>query len=513
MHGPADTLTEGIAGMNPKEIAAYLRTARNVIANDLRPELKAPHLAAAASTVIMLLDRLTTTLATGDESASLRMGTWQSLANELHTLGIRTPEVAAPAATASGPWDRLAAQVAAVQSGIGRNGGFEQFTAKLANGDSAAEQWCAKAVAAFGDFAEAGEPHVPSSVAATPAVTATAAIDPAAALREKLSGYLLQRFPSLPTDPITRFVIAPGGHVKQSVLFTLRPNSDLPSRLVLRRDLALSITGTTVVDEFPIIQRTHALGLPVPKPLLLESDPEPLGGAFMIMTEVEDAEGAGTYFPEERRLAKRVVGPDFGREVAGVLARLHAGTAAKQGHSVDFTPEVRAHREQWAALPAAPYSLSMDLSYAWLLSHPLPPNRPRCLTHGDIGYHNFMVRNGHVAALLDWELSHEADPAEDLAQCRMMLLPDTMPWPEFVKEYVAAGGDPAACDERAVAYYCIWTYLKHGLMNGTLKHLYLKGERDDAVAAIVSAHYFVRLMQYQARALQIAVDAHRTPVT
>jgi len=121
-----------------------------------------------------------------------------------------------------------------------------------------------------------------------------------------------------------------------------------------------------------------------------------------------------------------------------------------------------------------------------------------------------MVRDGRLAALLDWELAHPGDPAEDLAQCRMMLLPDVMPWEEFVREYVAAGGDSEACEANSVAHYCVWTYLKHGLMNATLREVYLNGARDDVIAASVASHYYYRLLvQYQARALQIAVDASR----
>jgi aminoglycoside phosphotransferase (APT) family kinase protein len=297
--------------------------------------------------------------------------------------------------------------------------------------------------------------------------------------------------------------------VKQTALFRLAPNKDLPSRLVLRRDLALSITGTTVVDEFPIIDRVFKLGLPVPQPILVEADRALLDGAFMIMVEIESATPAGTYFAEERKLQPRLMGPSFGKEVAALLAQLHRGTAHASGTAVDFNEQLKQHYNDWCAIDSPPLSLTMDLSYAWLLSHPLPPDRPQALVHGDIGSHNMMVRDGHLVSLLDWELAHEGDPAEDLAQCRMMLLPDTMPWPDFKREYLAAGGDPLACDDRAVAYYCIWTYLKHGLMNSTLRNVYLRGERDDMVAAIVAGHYYVRLMQYQARALQIAVDTQK----
>ena len=166
-------------------------------------------------------------------------------------------------------------------------------------------------------------------------------------------------------------------------------------------------------------------------------------------------------------------------------------------------------RSTWRKLPQQPFALPAELAFAWLISHPLPADRPRCLIHGDVGSHNIMVRDGRLAALLDWELAHEDDPAIDLAQCRMMLLPDVMPWQEFARHYVAAGGDPVACEGSAVAYFCVWTYIKHGVMNATVRNMYLRGERDDPIAASIAGHYYHRLQQYEARALQIAVDESR----
>src|SRR5262245_19607329 len=358
--------------MNPGELAAYLRTIRNVIADDLRPDLKSVHLGAAAASVVILLDRLVTTLRTGDSAAAARLEEWNEIGAELGRLGLAAGG-GADESGAGAPYDALEARYADVQQAVGRGTPFENLTAKLAAHDPPTMRWYARSVAALVDFAEAGEPQVPAPRApANPAQPA----DESEILRARLSGYLARRFPALPRDPITRFAIAPRGHVKQTVIFSLVPNEILPKRLVLRRDLSHSITGTTVIDEFPIIERAFSLGLPVPKPIFLEKDREPLDGTFMVMTEVTDAVGAGTYFPEERRLAPRTVGPEFGRDVASVLARLHSGTAKQGGTSIDFTEQVRKHYTTWCALPSPPFSLSMELGYAWLLSHPLSPDRP-----------------------------------------------------------------------------------------------------------------------------------------
>lgn len=140
-----------------------------------------------------------------------------------------------------------------------------------------------------------------------------------------------------------------------------------------------------------------------------------------------------------------------------------------------------------------------------MLAHPLPADRVLAFIHGDMGAHNLMSRDGHLAGILDWELAREGDPAEDLAQAKMMLLPDIMAWGEFAEAYVSQGGSPEGCADHAVAYYCIWTYLKHGAINTRLWDYFNEGFRDDAPAASIAGHFIERLGLYQARALADAV--------
>src|SRR5271163_4442612 len=122
----------------------------------------------------------------------------------------------------------------------------------------------------------------------------------------------------------------------------------------------------------------------------------------------------------------------------------------------DYNKQALELRAAWSGIsPKTPWSLSMELGHAWLASHPVAAERPYCTVHGDFSMHNILVRDGHLAAVVDWELAAIGDPADDLAQCRMLLTPGIIEWPEFVAAYVAAGGDPLACDPQAVAYFCI----------------------------------------------------------
>jgi aminoglycoside phosphotransferase (APT) family kinase protein len=51
---------------------------------------------------------------------------------------------------------------------------------------------------------------------------------------------------------------------------------------------------------------------------------------------------------------------------------------------------------------------------AWLRRHLPPPPDRICLVHGDFRPANVLVEQGHVSALLDWELARLGDSHDDL---------------------------------------------------------------------------------------------------
>ena len=66
------------------------------------------------------------------------------------------------------------------------------------------------------------------------------------------------------------------------------------------------------------------------------------------------------------------------------------------------------YRESGAKIPL------FDHTLRWLSDHLPEPAEPRLL-HGDFRMGNLMIDAGGIAAILDWELAHIGDPAQDLA--------------------------------------------------------------------------------------------------
>ena len=489
----------------------HLRAVRDMLANDLRAELSSGNSKDLLDHAVLLLNRMITELELGPQFTLDNLPVWSKLGAEFAELDHHGPFSAAPLHHSGSPldplddlFDALRARTAAAFPA--------NWLGALAQSDSAESAWLSRAVRAAASAVERYEANI--SQAPDPATkSAFATTDE---LRGLLSTYLTARFPQLPVDPIVAFRLVPGGRAKRTAILQLRKNPIFPEQVVLRSDTAAVHTGTTVADEFPLLEKLHGEGLPVPKPYLVERDVSIIGGTFMIMEEVADAVLAGEPFPQERRRSaagSSNMGPEFGAQIARFLAGLHTTTRKAANSNTPIDAEVRRAYEQWNAIEKPSMSIGIDLGFAWLLSHPLPNDRPACIVHGDFGSHNLLTRHGSLVAVLDWELSHVGDPAADFGDCRRMLLDELMPWPEIVAAYVRAGGDPTACDAHAVRYYSIWRFTKHGAMTAVLRRMFLDGTRGgDVLAAGASWHFGQRLHQLCLRELHAALNEPDGPL-
>lgn len=487
-----------------EQLPKFLACIASELAGSIRKEVQTDYARKTIDSLNLVLSRLIAETGPGQQLATAKQPAWSQLADEFPSgyLG-KLPPLSTETGSRLESLDQLATHMQATLAGPG----LDQLVTALRAGDATARSWFTRTASELNELLQGLQDNVTQPKPRQGA--ATVADDPEE-LRRRLGAYLADRFPSLPADCVTELRIATGGQIKRTALFRLVKNDVLAERLVLRQDMPFNFTGTVVTDEFEILKRVSGLGVLAPTPLLLEPDPNKLavGGGlqFMIMSEVEEAVGAGVYFPEERAVLGHTMGPEFGYEVAGALARLHAATRVTDRGAGEQAQRQRdaalaEWRETWSRFDKPPFSLAADLGAAWMLAHPLDTNRPRTLTHGDVGAHNLLSREGHLAGVLDWELARDGDPSEDLAQAKMMLLPDIMPWERFADAYIAQGGPPEACDSHAVAYYSIWTYLKHGAINTRLWNYFNDGSRDDAPAASIAGHFIERISLYQARAL------------
>lgn len=186
----------------------------------------------------------------------------------------------------------------------------------------------------------------------------------------------------------------------------------------------------SLAGEGDLIRAAAALGLPVPEVLGTTDDPH---GLVMSMVE-------GTSTPSPAEVER--VAPQY----MGLLAVLHRAdhssfpldpaATVTEAISHDFRQfQVRAHAGGLGDIP-----LIRCAERILELTMPQLSDAPNVL-HGDAGAGNFMVHDGVVAAMLDWELSHLGDYHEDLAWMWMRGAHTSFGDPkQRIAEYVLASG-------------------------------------------------------------------------
>jgi aminoglycoside phosphotransferase (APT) family kinase protein len=327
----------------------------------------------------------------------------------------------------------------------------------------------------------------------------------------RLEAYLRHRFPDTPDLRVLEATVVPGGRSKETYKVRLDgAGSHLPDRCVLRMDREVALMSTRAVAELELLECVARLGIPVPEPLLGEGDESWLGGTFVLVGLV-DAEKAGEYFPE-------VAGPGPGHEALGhdlarVLGLLHSRPVDELGWSTAPAPTTtddvagaieQAHMLLTASGAAVP---EFHVAHRWLTEHlDLAMDDPR-LQHGDVGLHNLLVRDGRLAAVLDWELAAVGPAAADVASCRHLV--DTlMPWEEFAATYLAAGGPRSALRAEHLDFHTVLRAYRTVATSHTCRAMYASGRTDDFVLANAGFDFAARTRWLLVRALERVV----TPV-
>jgi aminoglycoside phosphotransferase (APT) family kinase protein len=336
---------------------------------------------------------------------------------------------------------------------------------------------------------------------------------------EELTAYLRRRFPASRELCVTRLHVVPGGRSKETLLVSLAGSSELPSEVIVRKDLPVGVLATRASDEFAILRAVYAHGgVPVARPFFsddaknVSGDPEDTG-TLLVMERVS-GEKAGEYFPdlaappEEHRRA-------IALQLATALAHLHAvplDTLAGTGLDLEaavseasLSAAVNGMTARIAELSGPPIA-AVPLARQWLLDHldDVVPSGQLCLLQGDFGLHNTLVEGERVTALVDWEAATIGPPARELAAA-WLAATALMDWSGFVVAYLAAGGPPEATDERAVTYYRVFFALGACMSSRTGGHLFRTGAKRDLLTAHSGLDAHFRAQRNLARALAEAV--------
>lgn len=182
--------------------------------------------------------------------------------------------------------------------------------------------------------------------------------------------------------------------------------SDAPSRIDASLDRA---------QEFQVLGTAFQAGVTVPRPLWLCTDTSVTGRVFCVMSRVAGSASPG-------RLLRGAIDGELARaltrRLGEELARLH--TIRPPRPELGFLPvpqlppaqhRLQTYRGALARIPEAHPVLEWALN--WLEDH-APGNAGLVLCHCDFRTGNYMVQDGRLTAVLDWEFAAWSDPYEDL---------------------------------------------------------------------------------------------------
>jgi aminoglycoside phosphotransferase (APT) family kinase protein len=279
----------------------------------------------------------------------------------------------------------------------------------------------------------------------------------------------------------------PGGASRETWLIaTVEEHGGEPDqqRWVLRRDPEGSVSLVSIENERTLISLAFDAGVPVPEPLAYEPAGGRLGTAAMLMRFVDGTSVAPRILrkPEYERARESLPA-----QLATALAAIHSLTAVEVAGSLppaganpaldQISEWERQLDEIGEPLPA------VELGLRWLRANAPDPADPR-LVHGDFRLGNFIVDERGLAAVIDWELAHLGDPAEDIGWLCIRSWRfgnDYRPvagvgdLDEFAEAYEGAGGGPI--DRVRVRYWEAFGNVKWAVICARQAHDHLTGVR------------------------------------
>ena len=228
------------------------------------------------------------------------------------------------------------------------------------------------------------------------------------------------------------------GHGYSNLTFRL---SDAAGRSwVLRRPPpgVLLVSAHDVVREARIMSALAGTDVPVPAVISVRTD---AGGVPWVLIEhipgdVLDSAPAG-------RAAGEAVGASVGPSMVRALARIHdvdvddIGLGGLASRSPYAQRQLKRWTRQWEQVRTGPFEALERLGDR--LTAAVPVDQETALVHGDFHIRNVILRGGHVAAVLDWELSTLGDPLADLGTLLAY-------WPHKGETAGGAATSPTALD-------------------------------------------------------------------
>ena len=320
-------------------------------------------------------------------------------------------------------------------------------------------------------------------------------------LEARIAAYLAHRMPGASGIVVDELARIYGGSSQET--YRLRgcwqeTGAAVEKRLILRRDAPAGLVVAERDLEYNVYRALAGQGIPAPEAHFLELDPKWLDRPFFIMDLMPGK--PGNPFGEDP-----YEGHDdsVARQFWAVLGRLAALDHRKLGLTSLRNGEAgsgfwRLELDRWEGIIDAGEAVIEPIvrgAIRWLRRNPPAEPAKPAIVHGDYRSGNFLFTpDGHISAILDWEMCHIGDPLEDAAWGIDPFWPITrhLPLEAGLAEWQAASGMQA--DRRSLNWWRLFSAVKACAIWTTAEAALASGESHEMVVALsgIRAGHFHR---------------------
>lgn len=267
---------------------------------------------------------------------------------------------------------------------------------------------------------------------------------------------------------------------------------------VMLRKAGAGQLETEMAREFEVIRLLWGTDVPVAHALWLDRDGRWLERPAFIMEKAAGMSDLPPLLKTEAAQRSRALA----MQMAEIAARLHSADWRQLAPDIlPATPPEIAGIEQvmyWESLflkhRMEPHPV-MAAAFMWLKEHAPTASRV-CIVHGDFRFGNFLYEGDRINAMLDWEMVHLGDPAEDIAWAyRPLWSPHAfLPLDEFIDRYTRLSG--IRIDSEVLLFYRLLGEVKHSIISLTGARSFMDGRTRNLFIADRAAAVTGYLMQF-----------------
>lgn len=264
-----------------------------------------------------------------------------------------------------------------------------------------------------------------------------------------------------------------GGNARRAYAFNAQWSDGRSLPCIMLSQVAATHVASDIAAEYGVLRALNGSSVRAPEALAFDPGGSVTGSPAIILARIEGAASAVDFLKQPDQAAARTLT----RHLAHVIADLHRFDWRGAGLDPGSTDPVQAQIDHWEQEfrqhRLEPHPVLAWL-FRWLRNHAPEPTR-LALVHGDLRPGNFLYRGGEVTALLDWEMAHIGDPAEDIGWIfRALWSPERfVPIDQFLEVYSAQAD--FEIPRRTIAYYRIFNEVKFATISIAAAHSFASG--------------------------------------